>query len=131
MFRIISKALAGYNTSEERPSSIDLRYEDTVSNSWVSGLNRKIPVSGRYYGQNQNGEWVSKMTAVLSYAQIIVGALSHDDFRLYLQSSNNNDMAWISVAKADLQKVTAGTQAIIEWTLKVSNMPSQENVAEQ
>jgi hypothetical protein len=123
LFRLISKALAGYNTSTEKISYIDLRYNTIDSpDDFVSCLTAKQSITQLTYSLN-SGSWVTNAASTIPYASLIVAPISYlnaKEFRIYLMTKDV-DVAYISVDEQDLLKLVPGTQALVEWTLKISN----------
>ena len=123
LFRLISKALAGYNTSIEKISYIDLRY-NTVSDpdNFVSCLTKKQSITQLTYSLS-NGSWVTNAASTIPYASLAVAPISYlnaKEFRIYLMTKDV-DIAYIGIDEQDLLKLVPGTQALVEWTLKISN----------
>ena len=118
LFKYIARALCGNNVSGDRPISLDLRkFKD---GTYTSLLNTRSMLSGVYYTY-EKGSWVTKTTAVISYSQLnTTGFDESDTYYIYL-CSENNDFARLQVTATDLSRIHPGTQALIEWTLKVSN----------
>lgn len=123
LFRIISKALAGYDTSKEKPSYIDLRYSTSVEpDVFNTCLTSKQSISQLNFSLN-NGSWVTKASSTIPYSSLIVAPISNlsaREFRVYLMTKDV-DIAYIEVDSQDLLKLVPGTQALVEWTLKISN----------
>lgn len=123
LFRLISKALAGYNTSTEKISYIDLRY-NTVDDpdNFVSCLTKKQSITQLTYSLS-NGSWVTNAASTIPYASLAVVPISYlnaKEFRIYLMTKDV-DIAYIGIDEQDLLKLVPGTQALVEWTLKISN----------
>lgn len=123
LFRLISKALAGYNTSTEKISYIDLRYNtEDNQNDFISCLTKKQSVSQLNYSLN-NGSWVTTAASTIPYASLTVTPISYlnaKEFRVYLMT-RDVDLAYININEQDLLKLVPGTQALVEWSLKISN----------
>lgn len=124
LFRIISKFLAGYDMSKEKIHYIDLRY-NTVDNQdiFISCLTNKQSISQLTYSLI-NGSWVTKVSSTIPYSSLVVtpiSSLNAQKFRIYLMTSNSIDLAYINIDSQDLLKLLPGTQALVEWTLKISN----------
>lgn len=119
LFRFWARALVGENVSGEIPSTIDL--QKLENSSWTSVLNRPISISSLTYAIEDNS-WVNKITATLSYDQFVdhSSIRSTDEYRIVLQSSVSN-FATLDVSPSDLMRISKGTQAIIEWVLKITN----------
>lgn len=125
LFRIISKALTGADISNEKPTSIDLR-SSSDGITWASCIGTGGIATGVYFTQEPPsggeaiGDWVTKATTTLSYTQLIDTSFGENYYRLYLVSKTG-DLAFLDIDKVSLEHLIQGTQAIIEWTLKVSN----------
>lgn len=87
---------------------------------WESALNRISNISGLSYGTDESGDWVTRATTTIAYTQLRAGISAGSDYRLYLMSEKD-DLAYLDVPYQDLSKITAGTQALIDWTLKITN----------
>ena len=122
LFRLISKALAGYDISNEKPSYIDLRYMNQ-SGEWESCLSNKQSISQLSYNLS-NGSWITKAASTIPYAALIVTPISslgeNVPFRIFLMNKRT-DLAYIDVDSSDVYKITPGTQALVEWVLKIFN----------
>lgn len=123
LFRIISKALAGFNTMMDKPSYIDLRYiEFEGSTEWESCLSKNQSITQLSYTV-ENGSWVTKAMATIPYSAISVPSIESLDayaFRVYLLSESE-ELAYIDINKESIMEITPGTQALVEWVLRVSN----------
>lgn len=122
LFRLISKALAGYDVSDEKPSYIDLRYMNS-SGEWESCLSKKQSISQLSYNLN-NGSWITKASSTIPYSSLIITPISslgeNVPFRIFLMNKRN-DLAFIDIDSTDVYKITPGTQALVEWVLKIFN----------
>ena len=123
LFRIISKALAGYDISQEKLAYVDLRYNklDDPEN-FISCLTNKQSLSQLSYLLD-NGCWVTKASSSIPNSALIVNPISSLNaysFRLYLLTKSV-DIAYIEVKESDLLKLIPGTQILVEWVLKISN----------
>ena len=122
LFRIIAKALAGYNTSQEKPNYIDLRYITAKSSTWQSCLSNKQSVSQLSY-HLEKGNWLTKAASTIPYSSLKItpiSSLNATAFRLYLMA-DESDLAYISINENDIAEIVPGTQALVEWILKISN----------
>ena len=128
IFRILSNALVGRNSAGDVLTYLDLRYLVTGS-GYKTCLVSLLPLSGRYVDKNDSGQWVVKATAAIPYSSLIRPAskISTTNFRLYLVSRNKEDLASLSVDKGDLESMTPGTQAFVDWTLKIQNLNGSQN----
>ena len=120
LFRFWARALVGENVSGEIPCKLDLR-ESQNDISWVSILKNPIPITSLTY-MNENDSWVNKITSTISYDQFIDHSLLNDNNRYKIVlSSQIADLAELEVPASDLLAISDGTQAIVDWTLKISN----------
>ena len=84
-----------------------------------------IPTTARRATIDDNNEWVARFTATIRYDDLIVPIESTDTdkFRLYLYYMNSErgraDLAYLDVSAIDISKISPGTQAIIEWDMKL------------
>lgn len=124
LFRLISKALAGFDISKEKLSYIDLRYS-TLENTetYISCLTNIQSLSQLSFNLD-NGGWVTRATSTIPYSSLAFPRLdlldNVNDFRIYLMTKSY-DVAFITIDKEVVYKILPGTQALIEWVLKVSN----------
>ena len=123
LFRLISKALAGYDITKERIAYISLRYNSMDDpQTFNSCLTKKQSISQLSY-LIEKGSWVTKAASSIPYASLIVSPISSLNaltFRIYLMTKSV-DLAFIEVDEKDLLKLVPGTQALVEWVLKISN----------
>lgn len=124
LFRIISKALAGNDISNDKPSYIDLRFLNDYG-EWQSCLSRKQSIAQLSFNM-QDGNWVTRAASSIPYSALTITPISELGegklFRLYLMS-RNDDLAYIDISSDDVYSITPGTQALIEWILKLVNAP--------
>jgi hypothetical protein len=119
LFKLYARALAGDDVRGNAPTMIDLRQKN--GNTYDSVLNIRGIGTGCYYGKDTDGKWCTKITATLSSANLVAVPVESGEYRFYLMS-NEEDLAFLPVEDAPLQRIQAGTQALIEWTLKVTNV---------
>ncbi len=123
LFRLIAKALAGYDITKEKIAYIDLRYNKSDDpETFNSCLTKKQSVSQLSY-LIENGSWITKAASSIPYSSLIVSPISSlnaTSFRIYLMTKAT-DLAFIEVDERDLLKLVPGTQALVEWVLKISN----------
>lgn len=123
LFRLISKSLAGYDITKEKIAYIDLRYSKLDDpDTFNSCLTKKQSVSQLTYFI-ENGSWVTKAASSIPYSSLIVSPISSlnaKSFRIYLMTKST-DLAFIEIDEKDLLKLVPGTQALVEWVLKISN----------
>ena len=140
LFKSFAKWITGnYEGKIDIPQYIDLRKSN---DDWVtekSCLAQQIPLSGRTYEYDSvqtPSNWVARLTAVISYASLIeeIEEGGGYKYRLYLYTGIDdndpnyvaNDIAYLDVSERDLARIAPGIQAIIEWTLQISNATSEE-----
>lgn len=125
LFRLISKALAGFDISKEKLSYIDLRYSlKENEGTYISCLTNIQSLSQLSFNLD-NGSWVTRATSTIPYSSLAfprLDLLDNDvnDYRIYLMTKNY-DVAFITIDKEVIYKILPGTQALIEWVLKISN----------
>ena len=122
LFRVISKALAGNNIVDDKPSYIDLRFLNDYG-EWQSCLSKKQSIAQLSFNM-QDGNWVTRASSSIPYSALTITPISDLGegklFRIYLMS-RNNDLAYIDISSGDVYSITPGTQALIEWVLKIVN----------
>ena len=119
LFKLYARALAGDDVRNSVPTMIDLRVRN--GDDYDSVLNIRGIGTGRYYGKDTDGKWCTKISATLSSANLIAVPVESGEYRFYLMS-NEEDLAYLPVEDTPLQRIQSGTQALIEWTLKVTNV---------
>lgn len=124
LFRIIAKSLTGGDTSSDKPSYIDLRFLNNYG-EWQSCLSKKQSIAQLSFNM-QDGNWVTRAASSIPYSALTITPISELGegrlFRLYLLNKNN-DLAYIDVNSEDIYNITPGTQAFVEWILKIVNAP--------
>lgn len=124
LFKIVAKALSGNMlTSGDLPAYIDLRYtSDDIDGRWETCLINLQSLTQRNYTQ-ENGLWVTKLASGIPYSELNSppNLFRAREFRLYLMSEALDDLAYIQVDTATIESITAGSQAIVEWVLRLSN----------
>ena len=121
LFRLITKALAGNDISKDKPSYIDLRFLNGYG-EWESCLTRKQSISQLSYNLS-DGSWVTRASSTIPYSSLTttpVSDIETESFRVYLMNKNT-ELAYIDVDPNDVYKITPGTQALVEWVLKLVN----------
>lgn len=132
LFQSFCKFITGNKTTiEDIPEYLDLR--GGINGAFVSRLVSKVHLSGKGYVFEDN-TYVAKFTAVISYNQLTkaITRFDTDEYRLYLCSGSlginsnnevtgNNDIAYLDVTAETLSYLSPGTQAIIEWSMKLTN----------
>ena len=127
LFRIISKALAGNDVSNEKMSHIDLRYNTIEDETFISCLTNKQSLSQLTYNLN-NGSWITRAASTIPYSSFAISRfelLNAKSFRLYLMAKDL-DLAYVKINEEVLRNIIPGTQALVEWVLKISNYSYEE-----
>ncbi len=124
LFKIIAKSISGNGIDlNERPHYIDLRYRVSINNIWKTCLINKQSITQSDYFQ-ENGFWVCKFAANIPYSEFTIppqnNAFKDASFRLYIESKNN-DLAFIDVDFDTVNTIVPGSQAIVEWVMRLSN----------
>lgn len=124
LFRLISKSISGNGLNlDECPQYIDLRYRVGIDPSWKTCLINKQSITQRDYFQ-ENGFWVSKFATNIPYSEFTIppqnSAFKNASFRLYIESKNT-DLAFIDVDFDTINTIVPGSQAIVEWVMRLSN----------
>lgn len=123
LFRIIAQALAGEDVRASKPAKIDLRVSSDGGSTWRTALNSNGIATGVYYSRDNNGNWITRATVAISYQQLLSPIDISKLYRFYL-CSVNEDLAYFPVNASDLDSIQQGTQALVEWSLMVSNAPN-------
>lgn len=121
LFRLLVRALAGNNIAMDKPSYIDLRYLNGYG-EWESCLTNRQSISQLSYNLS-DGSWIARATSTIPYSALSVTPISDlgvASFRVYLMNKTT-DLAYIDVEANDVYKITPGTQALVEWILKIIN----------
>lgn len=131
------KFLTGnYGGEPDIPQLIDLRRQDPTYSQWTTCLNQEIGLTGKTYLKTTDAElglndvWVARFTAAIPYSTLIANVTEgFTNFRLYLygsfdgddSSERYHDLAYIDISKETVEKITPGTQALIEWSMQLLN----------
>lgn len=124
LMKSFAKFLSGnYSGISDIPELLDIR--DSNGASILSSL---IPLSGKYYEfSSSHNNWISRFTALINSSSIIRQIESSQTYTLHLCSGydsislTNNNLAELEVSAEDLQTISPGTQAMVEWTMQVVN----------
>lgn len=129
LFRIIAKALAGYNITAEKPSMIDIRkYDpenDTVSDSLLKQPAQLVGGAFRQETIDSVQQWVTVYNASIDRS-LISDASYYGDVCAVLMSPLS-DLAYTQIENIDdaniIQKIRGqnNVQALIEWKMYVNN----------
>lgn len=130
LFKFVCKALAGKDVHEECPKLIDLKVS-IGGGAYTSILSTPIQLSGGTYYQ-ESGDWLYKASATIPASSLTesIADLGDVPFRLYLSSKVGNtiiDFAHLQLEAADLENITPGTQALVEWVLRFQNLDGSQN----
>lgn len=110
--------------SDDLPQYIDLE-SSSDSITWESILLSKVPITGREWAYNTNitpNNYVATLTGNITYNDLksVIPATSSDSFRFVLKSVNQ-DLAYLSVSVENVAKIAPGIQAIIQWSMQLTN----------
>ena len=128
LFKLYAKALAGEDVRSNRPTYIDVRVESSTD-TWTSVLNVAGLATGTYFSKDSSGDWCTRITATLASYQFAQSPQEEKNYRFYLCSADG-DLAFLPVTGTSLTRIGNGTQAIIEWVLKVSNPQAETPIEE-
>lgn len=117
-------------TIEDIPECLDVRRQENGSSPWVSYLLSKIHLTSKSWNIETEGgvdNYIATFTAVIPSTSLIQPISKSDtgNFRLYLQTgalsptTGYNDLAYLDISAEELSKISPGTQAIIEWSMKL------------
>lgn len=125
MFNIIARALTGKNVAEEIPAFLDLRYLN--GSTYVTCLRSPVVLTGCYYENDITNGWVTKVTGTITFDNLD-SPIVDNTYKLYLMSKTGRfDLATLEVDYDDLKNLTAGTQALITWTLRFQNLNGRQD----
>ena len=121
LFRLLVRALAGNSIATDKPSYIDLRYLNGYGEG-ESCLTNRQSISQHSYNLS-DGSWVARAASTIPYSALSVTPISDlgvSSFRVYLMNKTD-DLAYIDVEANDVYRITPGTQALVEWIIKIIN----------
>lgn len=122
LFWLIAKALSGGNIYADRPTKMDIQSSTDDGVSWSSMVNTGGIVTSLSYMTDSNGDWVNKLTTTFSRQMLNSDFVAGNRYRLVLCSSSNTMYATLEVPATDLVAINTGSmQAIVDWTLKITN----------
>ena len=127
LYRLMAKAMAGYDTTGDKLMWIDLRYSDDGV-TYVSNLYKPVPITQRMFMQDGNQNWVTRITATISADSILnsIQTTPTHPYRLYVVSTSGTDMAYFNVEDtAPLEAIQTSTQALVEWNLRFVDAAQQ------
>ena len=123
LFRLMAKAMAGYDTTGDKLMWIDLRHSDDGV-IYTTNLNKPVPITQRMFMQDGDQNWVTRITAAISVDSLInpIQPSPAYPYRLYVVSTGGSDMAYFNVEDVTpLTAIQASTQALVEWNLRFVN----------
>ena len=128
LFRIIAKALAGYNITAEKPAQLDVC---TKTNDTYNSLLKQPAqlVGGAFRQEDINGinQWVTVYNASVDTSMIKGDISPTEDVYAVLKNGNGQMLAYTKIQKVDnvniLYKIKGqnNVQALIEWKMYVNN----------
>ena len=129
LFRILTKALAGYDTRGECPVKIMVKSIGT-DNTETELLTHDIYLtSSRYYQHDDDPlSWSTYYTAVVSYKEFNSINLNNGitAIKLVLRSALNEDLATAALSIDELGTIQSGGHLMITWRLSFSNDSDKE-----
>lgn len=125
LFRLLARALAGYDTRIEAPKKLQLYKKDSTS-AYISILKSPIPLTGITYTQI-SGDWCAVFTGVINSANLLTKPEDKVTYYLALTSDSDVDLAYLTVPADFLTNLAKGVQGLVEWRMKVQNI--QTNTA--
>lgn len=119
LFRLLARALAGYDTRIEAPKKLQLY--DKSGENYISILKSPIPLTGITYTQIGT-DWCAVFTGVINSANLLTAPLTDKTYYLALTSDNDVDLAYLTVPADFLTNLAKGVQGLVEWRMKVKNV---------
>lgn len=124
LFRLLARALAGYDTRIEAPKKLQLYKKD--GEAYISILKSPIPLTGITYTQIGK-DWCAVFTGVINSTNLITPPKTDVIYYLALTSSSDVDLAYLTVPGKFLTNLAKGVQGLIEWRMKVDNVSKSTN----
>lgn len=131
LFEAVCKALAGYSIENERPKYLTVRGADLTSDNYSKSiLYSPVSLTNIMYEYDKtNKSWTTKFNGTFSASDVNItaSAVKNYKYRIYLLNSKpaknttDNDIAYIDITQDDMMYITAGTRAVIEWTMLFEN----------
>lgn len=118
-------------TIEDIPEFLDLRKQIVANGAWQTCLLSRVHLSGKSWSENTTSqgtnECIATFTGVLAYMNLKEAIPRGDtsSYRLYLYSGSlsdttgYDDMAYLDITADELSRISPGTQAIVEWSMKL------------
>ena len=126
LFRLLARALAGYDTRIETPKKLQLYKKDSTSAEYISILKSPIPLTGITYTQ-LGDDWCAVFTGVINSANLITKPQTDVTYYLSLTSDSDVDLAYLTVPSNFLTNLAKGVQGLVEWRMKVKNVSESTN----
>lgn len=136
LFRSIALALAGYALQDNVPTYMTIVNEDNNHKPNYSAYSLPVPVTGRSFGQDSNGDWFCRITATIPKANFRTDWTTTPYYAVLLNgkttstvSEEVNVLAYIKlenkettpVTPIDILQMENGSSLVIEWNLYVQN----------
>lgn len=126
LFKLIARALAGYNVSGNLPNAINLQYMNE-NGDYVDCLRTPMPITRRVILENgtesgnENNTFSSVYTALLNRSNILI--FSQNNYRLQLLDISGGVLADSEVDANVIKSIekSGGIEALIEWSLIFQN----------
>ncbi len=119
LFKLIARLLAGEKLNlNQYPASIMLKKDE------IDYLNSKLPIRKKY----DNSSISTLITASIMQYDLIdtESPTANNNFTLVLYSGNDLALASIELDSTIIRQIQNGRQALIEWSLKVTNKLIEE-----
>ena len=126
LFKILTRALAGYDIRSDLPIKIDL--QDSSNNNL---LNHSAYLSGTRYYLGDDDNWSVYYTTTLQKSNMsAITVNDNEKYKLVLQSLKE-DMATVDISSNLVQNILDGAQLIIDWRLFFTNIEPNEETTEE
>ena len=141
LFRLIALVLTGNMSSEEfnslKPTYIDIMYKNS-DNVWETCLFSVTPVVSSYSYEEDNKmngyggiNYISSFAVTISYSNLDISKIDdfdaeNTDCRIFLLSGELSKLASLKVDPQALKDLQAGSQIIVDWTMKFFNVGDNE-----
>lgn len=125
LFKLLARALAGYDTRIETPKKLQL-YKKGSAGEYISILKSPIPLTGITYTQLDN-DWCALFTGVINSTNLSTTPEATITYYLALTSSSDVDLAYLTVPADFLTNLKRGVQGLVEWRMKVKNVSESTN----
>lgn len=119
LFKLIARALVGENIYQDRPVKFDVQVKN--GSVWESMVLTGGVITSLSYMKDTDNNWVNKLTATISRQMLNSEFEVGREYRFTLSSNSDVVYATLSVPSEDLVQVTGSMQALVDWTLKITN----------